>query len=145
MHQFLVQFNTVRQYWCSARSVHALNNVKLYGSTLSFHYLSNKIIFERKTLKIEKLLYWGGGGGGWRDAFSLYIDGLPMEMTWDWLLKIFRGEREVIDVHVSQKRRRNNNCWFGLFGFKKLDKASNAVRNLNDVKIREKSLKVFFC
>ena len=67
-----------------------------------------------------------------------------MEMTWDWLLQIFMGEGEVIDVYVSQKRRKNNDCWFGFIRFKKLEETRSAVRNLNGVKIREKSLKVSF-
>ena len=79
-----------------------------------------------------------------KEAVTLFIDGLPMEMTWDWLLQIFKGEGEIIDVYVSQKRRRNNDCQFGFVRFKKLDEARKAIKNLNGVKIREKSLKVSF-
>ena len=27
-------------------------------------------------------------------TWSLFIDGLPIEMTWDWLLQIFKGKRK---------------------------------------------------
>ena len=79
-----------------------------------------------------------------RDAVSLFIYGLPMEMTWDWLLQIFRGEGEVTDVHVSHKRRSKYDHRFGFVRFKKLEEARKAVRNLNGVKIREKIMKVSF-
>ena len=71
-----------------------------------------------------------------REDWTLFIDGLPMQMTWDWLLQNFRGEGEVIDVFVSQKRRRNNEWRFGFVHFKKLEDARNAIRNLNGVMIR---------
>ena len=80
----------------------------------------------------------------WNEAFSLFIDGLPVEMTRDWLLQIFRGEGEVIDVYVSQKRRHNNNCRFGFVRFKKLKDARNAIRNLNGAMCRGQNLKVSF-
>ena len=65
------------------------------------------------------------------EAFSLFIDGLPWEMNWSWLLQIFIGEGEVSDVYVSHKRRRFNNSKFGFVRFKKLEEATNAVNNLN--------------
>ena len=34
-------------------------------------------------------------------GFSLFVDGLPSEMTWDWLMQIFRGVGEIKDVFVS--------------------------------------------
>ena len=81
---------------------------------------------------------------GVRDAVSLFIDGFPMEMTCDWLLQIFKGEGEVTDVFVSQKKRENYYCRFGFVRFKELEKGKKAVRNLNGVKIMEKTVKVYF-
>ena len=80
----------------------------------------------------------------WKDVVSLFIDGLPLDMTWDWLLQIFRGEEEVTDVYVSYKRQRNNETCFGFVRFKKMEEAKNVVRNLNGIKIRGKILKVSF-
>ena len=79
-----------------------------------------------------------------RGAYSLFIDDLPKEMTWDWLLQIFRGEGKVIDVFVSHKRRRKNDCRFGFVRFRKLEEAKNAIRNLDGIKVRGKSMKVSF-
>ena len=79
-----------------------------------------------------------------KDAYSLFINGLPLEMTWDWLMQIFRGEGEVTDVYVSQKRRRFNNYRFGFVRFKKLEEARNVVKNLNGARIRGRRIKVSF-
>ena len=57
------------------------------------------------------------------DTFSLFIDRLPIEMSWDWLLQIFRGEKEVTNVYVSQKRRSTHNYRFGFVRFRKLEEA----------------------
>ena len=81
---------------------------------------------------------------GLREAISLFIDGLPTEMTWDWLIQIFRGEGEVTNIFVSQKKRSNYDCCFGFVCFKELEEAKKAVRNLNGVEIREKTMKVSF-
>ena len=78
------------------------------------------------------------------EVYSLFIDELPMEMTWDWLLQIFRGEGEISDVYVSHKQRRMNDCRFGFVRFKKLEAAQNAIRNLDGIKIRGK-LESIFC
>ena len=67
-----------------------------------------------------------------------------MKMTWEWLLQIFKGEGEVSDVFVSQKRRRNIDCRFGFVHVRKIDEARKAIFNLNGVKIRGKCLKVSF-
>ena len=67
-----------------------------------------------------------------------------MEMNWNWLLQIFRGEGEVTDVYVSQKRKSNYDYRFGFVRFKKLEEARKAIRNLNGVKIRKKIMKVSF-
>ena len=37
------------------------------------------------------------------DPISLFIDDLPLDMAWVWLLQIFRGEGEVVDGFVSHK------------------------------------------
>ena len=79
-----------------------------------------------------------------RKAYSLFIDELSMKMTWDWLLQIFRGEGEIIDVYVSRKRRSKNNCRFGFVHFKKSEEAKQAIRNLDGVKIKDKIMKVSF-
>ena len=78
------------------------------------------------------------------DAVSLFIDGLPIEMTWEWLLQIFREEGVVTDVYVSQKRRNNYACRFDFVRFEKLEEARKTVRNLDGVKIRGKIMKVSF-
>ena len=78
------------------------------------------------------------------EAYSLFIDELPMEMTLDWLLQIFRGEGKIIEVYVSHKRRSKNDCRFGFVRFKKLEEAKKAIRNLDGVKIRDKFMKVSF-
>ena len=67
-----------------------------------------------------------------------------MEMTWKWLLQIFKGEGQVTDIYVSRKRRRNYECQFTFVRFKRLDEARRAVRNLNGVRIREKTMKASF-
>ena len=36
-----------------------------------------------------------------QEVYTLFIDGLPMEMTWNWLLQIFKREGEVNDIFVS--------------------------------------------
>ena len=77
-------------------------------------------------------------------AFSLFVDGLPLEMSWDWLQQIFRGEGDIIDVYVSKKIRRRSDCRFGFVRFRKLEEAKMAVRNLNGVMIREKIMRVSF-
>ena len=78
------------------------------------------------------------------DAVSLFIDGLPMEMTWRWLLHIFREVGVVLDVYVSQKRRNNHACRFGFVRFEKVEEASKAIKVLDGVKIRGKIMKVSF-
>ena len=75
---------------------------------------------------------------------TLFVDGLPMEMTWEWLLQIFRGEGEVVDVFVLQRWRQNSIGRFGFVRFKKLEEARNAVRNWNGIIIRGMGLKVSF-
>ena len=77
-------------------------------------------------------------------VWTLFIDDLPTEMTWDWLLQIFRAEGEVVDVFVSQRRRLKSNRRFGFVRFKNLEEARNAVKNLNGVKIRGRSINVSF-
>ena len=47
-------------------------------------------------------------------------------------------------MFVSHKRQKNSNCRFGFVHFKKLDEAKKAVKNLNEVKIRDNFLKVSF-
>ena len=69
-------------------------------------------------------------------AYTLFINGLPWEMCSDWLLQIFRWEGEVIDVYISQKRRRYCDGKFGFVRFKELEEALNAVRNLDGARIR---------
>ena len=78
------------------------------------------------------------------EAFSLFIDGLPWEMNWSWLLQIFIGEGEVSDVYVSHKRRRFNNSKFGFVRFKKLEEATNAINKLNGLWIRGRRIMVAF-
>ena len=77
-------------------------------------------------------------------SWTLFVDGLPIEMTWDWLLQIFKGEGEITKVFVLQKRRHNCHWHFGFVRFKKLEEARSAVRNLDGVEIREKTMKVSF-
>ena len=89
-------------------------------------------------------------------VFSLFIDGLPKEMTRDWLLHIFRGEGVVSnvyifweegvvsDVYVSSKRRRFHDYRFGFVRFELLVDAKKAVRNLDGAKIRGYRLQVSF-
>ena len=77
-----------------------------------------------------------------RDAVSLFVDGLPLEMSWDWLQQIFRGEGNIIDVYGSKKKRSRRDCRF--VRFRKLEEAKMAVRNLNGVMIREKIMKASF-
>ena len=84
------------------------------------------------------------GSMGLREAISLFVDGLPLEMTWDWLQQIFRGEGDITDVYVSKKKRRNRDCRFGFVRFKKVEEAEMAIRNLNGVMIRGKIMKVSF-
>ena len=76
-------------------------------------------------------------------AWTLFVDSLPREMTWDWLLHFFRGEGEVVDAYVSQRWRLNSNGCFGFVRFRKLEEARNAMKNLNRVKIRGMSLSLF--
>ena len=77
-----------------------------------------------------------------KKVYSLFIDGLPWKITWDWLLDIFRGEGEVLDVYVSKKRRRFNGSRFGFVRYKNLEKAMKAARNLNGARLRGRRLKV---
>ena len=77
-------------------------------------------------------------------VWSLFVDGLPLEMTWDGLLQIFRGEGEILEAFVSQKMSHKCDCRFGFVRFKRLDEARSAVRNLDGVKIRGKTMKVSF-
>ena len=77
-------------------------------------------------------------------GYSLFVNGLPWEMTWRWLQQIFKGEGEVIDIYVSRKARWFNICKFGFVRFKMLDEAMKAVRNLDGVMIRGRRLKVSF-
>ena len=79
-----------------------------------------------------------------RDAVFLFVDGLPMEMTWKWLLQILKGKGDIIDVYVLRKRRSNNAGQFGFVHFKSLEEASKAVRNLNGAIIRGRSIKVSY-
>ena len=74
----------------------------------------------------------------------MFVDGLPLEMTWDWLQQIFRGEGDITDVYVSKKKRRSRDCRFGFVRFKKVEEAKMAIRNLNGVMIRGKIMKVSF-
>ena len=67
-----------------------------------------------------------------------------MEMSWDWLLQIFRGVGEVVDVYVSHKRRIRNGCKFSFVRFKKIKEAKNAIRDLDGVKVRDRCMKVSF-
>ena len=78
------------------------------------------------------------------DAFSLFVDGLPLEMSWDWLLQVFRGIGEICDVFVSHKIRRNKECRFGFVRFKYLEDARKAIRNLNGTRIRDKTMMISF-
>ena len=75
---------------------------------------------------------------------SLFIDGLPREMTWDWLEQIFRGEGEISNVFISHKRRSKSDDRFGFVRFKRLEEAERAIRNLNGIKIRDNYIKVSF-
>ena len=75
-------------------------------------------------------------------VYSLFIDGLLWEMTWDWLLDIFRGEGEVSDVYVSRKRRQFNGGMFGFVRYKNLEEAMRAARNLNGARIGGRRIKV---
>ena len=77
-------------------------------------------------------------------TYTLFIDDLPWEMSWVWLKQLFRGEGEVIDVFISQKRRRYSNGKFGFIRFKELEEVLNAVRNLDGAKIRGGRIKVSF-
>ena len=78
------------------------------------------------------------------EAFSLFVDGLPLEMSWDWLLQVFRGIGEICDVFVSHKIRRNKECRFGFVRFKYLEDARKAIRNLNGTRIRDKMMMISF-
>ena len=78
------------------------------------------------------------------EGFSLFVDGLPLEMTWDWLLQVFRGIGEISDVFVSQKTRSNRDCRFGFVRFKFLQDAKKAVRDLNGILVRGKKLSISF-
>ena len=77
-------------------------------------------------------------------GYSLFIDGLPWEMTWDWLLHIFSGEGEVSNVYVSKKRRRFNDSRFGFVRYKKLEEVMRAARNMNRARVRGRKLIVSF-
>ena len=76
--------------------------------------------------------------------YSLFVDGLPWEMTWGWLKEIFRREGEVFDVYVSKKTRQFNSSKFGFVRYKKLEEARRAVRNMDGAMIKGRKLKVFF-
>ena len=78
------------------------------------------------------------------NSVSLFVDGLPWEMSWDWLMQIFSGEGEIIDVFVSKKRRRFSGSCFGFVQFKKVEEAMSAIRNLDGTRIRGRSIKVSF-
>ena len=75
---------------------------------------------------------------------SLFIDGLPWEMNWSWLMQIFREEGELSNVYVSHKRRHFNNSKFGFVRFKKLEEATNAINKLNCLWIRGRRVMVLF-
>ena len=77
-------------------------------------------------------------------TYTLFIDDLHWEMSWGWMKQIFRGEGEVIDVYISQKRRRYSNGKFGFIRFKELEEALNAIRNLDGARIRGRRIKVSF-
>ena len=78
------------------------------------------------------------------DAVSLFIDGLPKEMTWRWLLHIFREVGVVSDVCVSQKKRISHACRLGFVRFEKVEEARKAIRLLDGVKIKGMTMKVSF-
>lgn len=79
-----------------------------------------------------------------QNVVSLFIDGLPKDMTREWLLQIFKKEGEILDVYVSPKRRHNNVCWFGFVRFKRVEEARSAIRNLNGTVIRGRCMEVSF-
>ena len=77
-------------------------------------------------------------------SVSLFVDGLPRDMSWDWLMQIFSGEGEIIDVFVSKKIRRFSGSRFAFVRFKKVEEALSAIRNLDGIRIRGRSIKVSF-
>ena len=84
---------------------------------------------------------WHGQGLS-KCHFTVFVDNLPASMSKSWLWQLFSYEGKVVDIFLSQKKRKNSKQPFAFVRFVKRDEANLAIKNLHKTEIKGCKIKV---
>ena len=76
------------------------------------------------------------------NSYTVFVDNLPMSMTTSWLWQICGFEGRVVDVFLSRKKRASKPFPFAFVRFLNKQDATEAITNLNGLRVRGCSLEV---